>query len=140
MNVCVDQMFAPEDKPEVPRRDEKSLREIIALAKPLVRSRGKEAKVDIGRDILVPAETCMWSEHDDLQNLCEVFQIVLDQIGSTILGTLTTYLSSFDPEDTLSYLFDGFDQLATRMINARYTSITDAFRVGFTEGYSDEPF
>ncbi len=140
MDLCGDQMFAPEDDPEVTWRDEKSLREIIALVQPLVRSEGKAVKVDIGRDILFPAETCRWSEHHDLENLCEVFRVVLDQVGRTILSTLATYMSSFDPEDTLSHFLDGIDQLVHRMISAYSTSIIDAFRIGFTEELDDEPF
>jgi len=133
-------MFAPEDKPEVPRKEVKDLREIIALVHPLVCTRGRAANVDIDRDILFPAETCKWSEHYDLVNLCEVFRFLLDQIGITILSTLATYLSNFDPEETLSHLYDGFDHLAARMVNAHYTSIIDAFRIGFAEGLDDEPF
>ena len=140
MDSCVDQLFAPEDKPEVTRREVKDLREIIALVHPLVRGGGKAANVDIGRDILVPAQTCQWSEYYDLVNLCEVFRILLDQVGITILSTLATYLSSFDPEETLSHFYDGFDHLAARMVNAHYTSIIDAFRIGFAEGLDDEPF
>ena len=140
MDSCVDQLFAPEDKPEVTRREVKDLREIIALVHPLVRNGGKAANVDIGRDILVPAQTCQWSEHYDLANLCEVFRILLNQVGITILNTLATYLSSFDPEETLSHLYDDFDHLAARMINAHCTSITDAFRIGFAEELDDEPF
>ena len=139
-NACADQMFTPAEDPGVPRKDEKALREIIALVHPLVRSGGKAANVDIARDILVPAETCRWSEHYDLEKLCEVFRVVLDHVGITILSTLATYLSSLDPEDTLSYFFDGFDQLATRMISAHTTSIIDAFRIGFTDVPFDEPF
>ncbi len=140
MDSCVDQMFAPEDKPKVPRKEVEDLREIIALVHPLLRSGGKPANVDIGRDILLPAETCQWSEHYDLATLCEVFRILLDQVGITILSTLATYLSSFDPEETISHFYDGFDHLAARMINAHCTSIIDAFRIGFAEGFDDESF
>jgi hypothetical protein len=139
-NSCVDQMFAPEDKPKVPRREEKALREIIALVQPLVHSRGKAAKVDIGRDILVPAETCRWSEYYDLENLCEVFRVVLDQVGITILSTLAIYVSSFDPEDALSHFLGEIELLTNRLISAHCTSIIDAFRIGFTDELCDEPF
>jgi len=140
MDSRVEQLFAPEEKPEMPRREEKALREIIALVRPLLWSRDKQAMVDIDREILLPAETCRWREHYDLENLCEVFRGVLEKIGSTMLSTLATYVSSFDVEDTLAHFFDEFDHLTTRLINARFTSIADAFRIGFTEGQCDEPF
>ncbi len=132
-------MFEPENKPDVPRRDEKDLREIITLVQPLLRNRGKAAKVDIGRDILVPAETCRWSEHYDLENLCEVFRVVLDQVGRTILSTLTTYVSSFAPEDALLHFLGDFELLVNRLLSAHCTSIIDAFRIGFTDELHDEP-
>lgn len=140
MDSCVDQMSAPQDNPEMPRRDEKDLREIITLVQPLLSNRGKAAKVDIGREILVPAETCRWNEHYDLENLCEVFRVVLDQVGRTILSTLATYVSSFDPEDALLQFLGDFELLANRLISAQCTSIIDAFRIGFTDELHDEPF
>ena len=140
MDSCSDQMCAPEDKPDIPRRDEKDLREIITLVQPLLGNRDKVAKVDIGRDILIPAETCRWSEHNDLENLCDVFRVVLDQVGRTILGTLATYVSSFDPEDALLKFLGDFELLVNRLLSAHCTSIIDAFRIGFTEELCDEPF
>ena len=140
MDSCVDQLFPQEDKPEVTRREVKDLREIITLVQPLLGNRDKVAKVDIGRDILIPAETCRWSEHNDLENLCDVFRVVLDQVGRTILGTLATYVSSFDPEDALLKFLGDFELLVNRLLSAHCTSIIDAFRIGFAEGLDDEPF
>ena len=140
MDSCSEQMCAPEDKPDIPRRDEKDLREIITLVQPLLGNRDKVAKVDIGRDILIPAETCRWSEHNDLENLCDVFRVVLDQVGRTILGTLATYVSSFDPEDALLKFLGDFELLVNRLLSAHCTSIIDAFRIGFAEELHDEPF
>ena len=79
-------------------------------------------------------------EHYDLENLCEVFRVVLDQVGRTILSTLATYVSSFDPEDALLRFLGDFELLVNRLISAHCTSIIDAFRIGFTDELHDEPF
>ena len=140
MDSCVNQMFAPEDGSGPARNAEISLRAMLDLVYPLIRHGHAPMSVNISEDILLPAERCEWSEQIELEKLCDVFSVVLDRVGTTVLTTLATYLNSYEPEQTLAHFFGGMEKLANLIMGAYGTSLIEAFRIGLTEGHDHEPF
>ena len=140
MNSLKEKRFSHEDD-SVPMPDaEESLRAMIGLVYPLIRGGTKPAVVDISQDIMLPAEQCRWSEQLEIEQLCEVFSVVLEQVGNSILTTLATYLQTREAEYTLKHLIVSMEHLADSLNSAYDTSLIEAFRIGLLKGFDDEPF
>lgn len=140
MDSCGEKEIFPEDSFGPVRNDRSGLRAMIEVVYPLIRHGETPMAVDISSDILLPAEQCGWNEQIELEKLCDVFSVVLDRVGTTVLTTLTEYLKKYDPEQTLTRLCDGIEKLAILIASAYGTSLIETFRMGLTEGGSHEPF
>ena len=133
------QLFATDDS-EPMSDGEARLRETIELVHPLVRNGSNPALVDIADDIIYPAG--QWEECDqrDLMRLCEIFRVVLERIGNTILATLATYIATSDGEHTLKHFLGEMEHLVQLLGEAYDTSLIEAFHMGFTKELDGEPF
>ena len=137
MDVGVEERFPAEGESESMPDTDGSVRAMIELVYPLVRS---PASVDIAEEIMLPAEHSGWRERAELEKLCAVFLVVLEQLGNTILTTLTIYLATLDDENTLDYFIKAVERIAGALPKAYDTSLIEAFRIGLLKGFADEPF
>ena len=119
---------------------EESLRTIIGLVHPLVRNGINPPVLDIEHDIMVPALENRHLEWRELEKLCAVCTMVLEQVGSTVLTTLDTYLSTREARYTLTHLIDEMEQLNLLLIRANTTSFFGAFYIGMLTEVAHEPF
>ena len=140
MDTRVGTRLAGEDDPESMSDAERTVRATIGLVHPLVRNGSNPAIVDIAEEIIYPAGE--WDEADqlDLGRLCEVFAVVLERIGTTILATLATYLATTDGEHTLKHFLGEMEGLVHLLSEAYDTSLIEAFHMGLTKELDDEPF
>ena len=140
MDSCVEKRLSHEDVSELMPDTEKTVRVMIELVHPLVRNGRSLAGVDIAEEIMLPAEHSGWRTRAELEKLCAVFSVVLEQLGNTILTTLAIYLATLDDENTLSYFVNAVDRIAGALPKAYDTSLIEAFRIGLLKGFYDEQF
>ncbi len=140
MDSCVEKRLSDEDECESMPDTEGSVRAIIELVYPLVRGGRSPATVDIAQEIMLPAERSGCTERAELEKLCAVFSVVLEQLGSTILTTLAIYLATLDDENTLKYFVNAVQRIAGALPKAYDTSLIEAFRIGLLKGFADESF
>jgi len=119
---------------------ERSVRAMIELVYPLVRNGRSVATVDIAEEIILPTEHSGWRERAELEKLCAVFSVVLEQLGNTILTTLAIYLATLDAENTLEHFIDAMGRIAAALPKAYDTSLIEAFHIGLLNGFADESF
>lgn len=130
---------AEDDSGSMPEA-ERTVRAMIELVRPLVRSGSKPAVLDIFEDIVLPVQQRGWSEQVEIERLCAVFSVVLEQVGNTILTTLAAYLPTLEAEFTLKHFIGAMEQLADSLLEAYDTSLIEAFRIGLLKGFADESF
>ena len=118
---------------------EGSVRAMIELVYPLVRC-GHSPAVDIAQEIMVPVEHSGCGERAELEKLCAVFSVVLEQLGNTILTTLAIYLATLDDENTLGHFINAMERIAGALPEAYDTSLIETFRIGLLKGFYDERF
>ena len=140
MDVRVEERLSPEDEPESMSAAERTVCAMIDLVRPLVMSGSKPTLLDIFEDMVLPAQQHGRSEQLELERLCEVLSVVLEQVGNTILTTLAAYLPTFEAEHTLKHFIGAMEQLADSLSSAYDTSLIEAFRIGLLKGFADEPF
>ncbi len=119
---------------------EGSVRAMIDLVYPLVRCGHSPAAVDIAQEIMVPVEHSGCSERAELEKLCAVFSVVLEQLGNTILTTLAIYLETLDDENTLEHFINAMERIAGALPEAYDTSLIETFRIGLLKEFYDEQF
>jgi hypothetical protein len=136
----VEKRLSREDEPESMLGAEASVRAMIELVHPLVRDGHKPTELDIATDIMLPVEHCRWRERDEIEKLCAVFSVMLEQLGNAILATLAIYLATLDDENTLSYFVDAIKQMSTAVPKAYDTSLIEAFRIGLLREFYYELF
>ena len=139
MDLSVEKRFREGESGTMPET-EGSVRAMIELVHPLVRSGRSPAAVDIAQDIMLPAEHSGWRERAELEKLCAVFSVVLEQLGNTILTTLAIYLATFDDENTLGHFINEMERIAGALPKAYDTSLIEAFRIGLLKSFYDEQF
>ncbi len=96
--------------------------------------------MDIAGEIMVPAEHSGCRERAELEKLCAVFSVVLEQVGNTILTTLAMYLATLDDENTLEHFINAIERIAGALPEAYDTSLIEAFHIGLLKGFYDEQF
>ena len=140
MDTRVGTRLAGGDDPESMSDAERTVRAIVELVHPLVRDGSYREVVDIAEEIIYPAG--QWDEADqlDLKRLCEVFPMVLQRIGTTILATLATYMATTDGEHTLKHFLGEMEALVHLLSEAYETSLIEAFYIGLTKELDDELF
>ena len=119
---------------------ERSVREMIELVRPLVRGGINPSVLDLFEDIVLPAQQSGWSEQLDIDRLCAIFSMVLEQMGNSILGTLATYLATDEGEHTIKHFVSAMEHLADTLAEAYDTSLIEAFRIRLLKEFCDEPF
>ena len=119
---------------------EGSVRAMIELVHPLVRSGHGLVAVDIAGEIMEPAEHSGCHERTELEKLCAVFSVVLEQLGNTILTTLAMYLATLDDENTTEHFINEIERIAGALPEAYDTSLIETFRIRLLKGFYDEQF
>jgi hypothetical protein len=140
MGSCVEKRLSGEDESESKPDAERSVHAMIELVRPLVRGGTTPAVLDLFEDIVLPAQQSGWSEQLEIERLCAVFSMILEQVGNSILGTLATYLATVEGEHTLKHFISAMEHLADTLVEAYDTSLIEAFRIGLSKGFCDEPF
>jgi hypothetical protein len=136
----VEQRLSCEDQPKSMSDVKASVRTMIEVVRPLVRGGSNPVALDIFEDIVLPAQQCRWSEQLEIEQLCAVFSLVLEQVGNSILTTLATYLPTCAAEHTLKHFIDSMENLVDQLECAYDTSLIEAFRIGLLKGFDDEQF
>jgi len=132
MNACDEnRLFADE---------EISLRELLAVVRPLCRNGGTTTISDIGRQILAPAQQCDDQQQLELTRLCTVFSLVLAFLARAVLSDLADYLAGFHSAHTLKRFLASVTELSDTLSDAYEESILDAFASTLTRELIDEPF
>jgi hypothetical protein len=139
MDLGVDRLFGVGESGSMPGT-EGSVRAMIELVYPLVRCGHSPVAVDIAQEIMVPAEHSECHERAELEKLCAVFSVVLEQLGNTILTTLAMYLATLDDENTLDHFINAVERIAGALPEAYDTSLIEAFHIGLLKGFYDEEF
>jgi hypothetical protein len=119
---------------------ERGVRAMVELVHPLVRCGHVPPAVDIAQEIIVPAEHSVRCEQVELEKLCAVFSVVLEQVGNTILTTLAIYLATFDDENTIDHFINAMERMVGALPEAYDTSLIETFRIGLLKGFYDEQF
>jgi hypothetical protein len=140
MDSRVEKRLSGEDEPESMPGAERRVRAMIELVRPLVCGGTNPVVLDLFEDIVLPAQQSGWSEQLEIERLCAIFSMVLEQVGNAILGTLTTYLATVESEHTLKHFISAMEHLAGALAEAYDTSLIEAFRIGLCEGFCNEPF
>ena len=138
MDSCVEERLSPEDDSGSMPEAERTVRGMIELVRPLVRSGSNPAVLDIFEDIVLPLQQRGWCEQLEIERLCAVLSVVLEQVGNTILTTLAAYLPTLEAEYTLKHFIGAMEQLADSLSSAYDTSLIEAFRIGLLKGFADE--
>jgi hypothetical protein len=132
MNACDEErLFADE---------EISLRELLAVVRPLCRNGGTTTIPDLGRQILAPARQCDDQQQRELTRLCTVFSLVLEYLARAVLSDLAEYLVSFQSAHTLKRFLASVTELSDTLSDTYEESILDAFACTLTRELIDEPF
>ncbi len=140
MDSSVEKRLSHEDEPGSMPETEGSVRAMIELVYPLIRCGHRPATVDIAGEIMVPAEHSGCHERAELEKLCAVFSVVLEQIANAILTTLAIYLATLDDENTLEHFISAIERIAGALPEAYETSLIETFRIGLLKGFYDESF
>lgn len=132
MNACDEnRLFADE---------EISLRELLAVVRPLCRNGGTTTIPDIGRQILAPARQCDDQQQLELTRLCTVFSLVLEYLARAVLSDLADSLAGVHSAATLKRFLASVAELSETLSDAYEESILDAFACTLTRELIDEPF
>ena len=140
MDSSVEKRRFGEDESGSMPETEGSVRAMIELVYPLVRCGHCPATVDIAQEIMLPAEHSGCHERAELEKLCAVFSVVLEQLGNTILATLAIYLATLDDENTLEHFINEIERIARALPEAYDTSLIETFRIRLLKGFYDEQF
>ena len=140
MDSCVEKRLSDEDESESKPDAERNVRAMIELVRPLVRCGTNPVVLDLFEDIVLPAQQSGWSEQLEIERLCAILSMVLEQVGNSILGTLATYLATAEGEHTLKHFISAMEHLADTIAEVYDTSLIEAFRIGLCKGFCDEPF
>lgn len=140
MDSRVENRLSAEDEFESMPDAEASVRAMIEVVRPLFRGPSNPSVLDLFEEIVLPAQQSGWSEQLEIQRLCGIFSIILEQVGNAILSTLATYLATVEDEHTLKHFISAMEHLADTLACAYDTSIIEAFHIGLCKGSCDEPF
>jgi hypothetical protein len=140
MDSCVEKRLSDEDESESKPDAERSVRAMIELVRPLVRGGTTPLVLDLFEDIVLPAQQSGWSEQLEIERLCAILSMVLEQVGNSILGALATYLATAEGEHTLKHFISAMEHLADTIAEVYDTSLIEAFRIGLCKGFCDESF
>lgn len=140
MDSRVEKRLSGEDESESMPDAERRVRAMIELVRPLVRSGTNPEVLDLFEDIVLPAQQSVWSEQLEIEGLCAILSMVLEQAGNAILGALATYLATAEGEHTLKHFISAMEHLADTLAKAYETSLIEAFRIGLCKGFCDESF
>lgn len=140
MDSRVEKRLSGEDESESMPDAERRVRAMIELVRPLVRSGTNPEVLDLFEDIVLPAQQSVWSEQLEIEGLCAILSMVLEQVGNAILGALATYLATAEGEHTLKHFISAMEHLADTLAKAYETSLIEAFRIGLCKGFCDESF
>lgn len=140
MDSRVEKRLSGEDESESMPDAERRVRAMIELVRPLVRSGTNPEVLDLFEDIVLPAQQSGWSEQLEIEGLCAILSMVLEQVGNAILGALATYLATAEGEHTLKHFISAMEHLADTLAKAYETSLIEAFRIGLCKGFCDESF
>jgi len=134
--TCTDGQFIPEDDLNTIHSGEDSLSRFVELLAPLVNQ--GYTWIDIGEDIMIPAQRCGSYDRNELNGLSTVFSILLQKMSNAMLCALTAYLSMANPRCILGEFVDSMRDLTDAVVKARDNTLIEVFRLGVLEEVGDE--
>lgn len=133
--TCTDEQFIPDDDSNSIYSGEDSLSRFIALVAPLVNQ--EYTWIDIGEDIMSPAQRCGSYDRSELNGLSTIFSMILQKMGHAMLCALVGYLSMEDSRQVLGQFVDSMRDLTEAAVGARENTLIETFRLGLLEELHD---